>query len=421
MGQALRDLGGVFADGVRVLAAHWPQMVGIFLIGATVRMGVLWGAIEVSNHSPLAAVLMLPLAPLATLVSLVLMLRVTAETLPAFHDVFASMDRRERLRSNLAVAGQVIIPFLAVYSTQGLLTEDVHTWLFDTGVDEWFNEARPDFTRADYASGWGLVALVVGALVLRKLITVFGLTQRSLWLAFAAAYLEVTWLITLARSFETQLESWIEWVTSRKVINGLFNLWEGFLDALGQWAAFITVPLGWLASLLGQLGDLVIVPVAWLAIGASIYGAELAQARALTPDERLKRRLERVPGPVRKAVAQAAEPITSPIKEAATALGKIASAGLVPMVLFCVVFVVAGQLKVGVAALIRLVIGPRDYLLLYALTPHAMLLERLVYFTVSLVLVAAAVNRVVLSTRAQAAAASEEAAAPASAGVGVSD
>ena len=74
----LRDLGRILAeaahtfarfvvDAGRAIAAHWPQLVALFLAGWAGRMGFLWLATVVSDLSPTIAVLILPLAPMATL------------------------------------------------------------------------------------------------------------------------------------------------------------------------------------------------------------------------------------------------------------------------------------------------------------------------------------------------------------------
>ena len=113
---ALRSVGMLFADGARALAAHWPQLLVLFLLGWAGRMGVLWLATIVSDVSPTLAVLLLPFAPGATLLSLVFLLRAMAPTLSAFRDMWEPLPARQRLRDDLTVAGQVLIPFLAVYA-----------------------------------------------------------------------------------------------------------------------------------------------------------------------------------------------------------------------------------------------------------------------------------------------------------------
>ena len=56
---ALRGFGLLFRDAGRVLAAHWPQLLGLFLAGWSWRMAVLWLVVEISDWSPTVAVLLL--------------------------------------------------------------------------------------------------------------------------------------------------------------------------------------------------------------------------------------------------------------------------------------------------------------------------------------------------------------------------
>ena len=79
-------------------------------------MGVLWLATWVSDRSPTAAVLLVPLASLLTLIALVVMIRVAGEGLAAFPWAGASTGSANDWRSHWQVATAVLIPFLAVYS-----------------------------------------------------------------------------------------------------------------------------------------------------------------------------------------------------------------------------------------------------------------------------------------------------------------
>ena len=397
---ALTTFLGIFASGLRVLGAHWPQLVCLFLAGWAGRMGILWLAVLVSDVSPTAAVLMLPLAPMSTLVSLVLMLRVAAETLPAFRDLFEGGSRAERWRGNIGVAAQVLLPFLAVYASQGMLVADTHLFLHDATADEWMNTqlGELNFGRADYASGPYLIALIAIAIALRKVISLLELGKKAIAWSLVAAYLEVLWLVTLARSLTSQFDEVTAWVTSRRLVDQVLSWWAALVERLPHvWGLN---PIDLIGGLIAGAGDLVVVPVAWLAIGATVYGARLAGADFETP-EQVTGRLKRIPGPVRRVAAHTVEPVVTPVADALTAIRKIASAGVVPMVLFCLVFVVASQIKVGVAWLFRLLVGPRDPWVLYSVAPFSDMLQRLSYFVLALALLAAAVNAVVLGQRAQ--------------------
>lgn len=404
-----RALGGVLdilADGVRVLTAHWPQLVGLFLLGWAGRMAVLWMAVLVSDVSPTFAVLMLPLAPMCTLVSLVMMLRVAAETLPAFRDLFEGVDRAQRVRSGLQVVAQVLLPFLAVYASQGLLADDTRLFLYDSTADEWVNSGLGEwnFGRADYADGVALIAMIVVAIALRKAISLLQLGKRALVWSFIAAYLEVLWLVTLARSLQSQLQEITDWVTSRRIIDQLLQWWNALIESLPHIGGLTLIDF--IGGLLASAGNLVVVPVAWLAIGAAVYGAKLSGRDFETP-EQVTERLNRIPSTVRRVVAHTVEPVTSPVKDAWTALGKVATAGVVPMALFCLVFVIASQVKVGIAWVFHAAVGARDPWLVYALDPYSVMLQRLGYFVLSLALLSGAVNAVVLGQRDSAAKASD--------------
>lgn len=392
---ALRGLGRVLVDAVRVFVAHWPQLVTLYLLGAAGRLAFLWIAVEVSAVNATLARIILPLAPLATLISFVLMLRVTAETLPAFSDMFNALDRRERLKGDLTATVQVLVPFLAVYSSQGLLEEDVRLFSYDATIDDYLTSLDLITDRLNYDDGPVIAALVVGALVARKLITLFDLAQKSVLMRAFATYLEALWMVTLARVLTMRLDELAEWVKSREAVAWAMDAWDGVLAAWGGFGAWLLEAYGWITEAAAQLGGLVLVPVAWLAIGAAVYGAELKSGPELLPREEINRRLNSVPQPVRRAVGHVIEPVTSPVQDALSSLGKVASAGLAPMVLFCLVFVGANQLQVGAALLSRTMLGVRDSLEYTILSPYTTLVERSLYFIATVVLVSAAVNYVV--------------------------
>lgn len=399
---AARTLGRVFADGARVLGAHWPQLVALFLAGWAGRMGVLWLTTVVSDRSPTLAILIIPFAPLATLLSMVLMLRAMAPTLSSFASVVERVPARTRWIDDLTVAAQVLIPFLAVYASAGLLRQDVRVFLYDATADEWLNAniQSMDFGRGAYADGWLLALFIVVALVIRKAITLLDLAERHVaWAAFAT-YVEALWLMTIASAMSSELANLTEWVTSRRAVAGLLGWWEALVEAVRAWSSWATSIVDSISTLLGNLGSLVVLPVAWLAIGAAVYGHSL-KATELTVEthEDVARRIKKVPQPVRRALSHAVEPLTTPVQNTLGAIGKVASAGIVPMVLFCVVFVVVGQLEALVAEVMRRIIGPGDSLRQYALEPYSLMVERGFSFVVTLALLGAAVNIVVSSQR----------------------
>lgn len=401
-------------DGGRVLWRHWPQLVALFLIGWIGRMGFLWIATVVSDWNATVAVLILPLAPMSTLLSFVLMMRAMTPSLPAFQGMITASSPRQRWTEDLTVAGQVMIPFLAVYASAGLLRQDASVFLLDSTADESLNTVihELDWDRADYAPGLTIVAFIVIALIARKVISMLGLVKRHLAWAGIAAYIEVLWIMTLANALSTELESITQWVTSRRVIASIIDWWEAVSAGIREWSAPVGAVVDFVSTTLGNLGSVVVVPVAWLAIGAAIYGHQLQASKLAVPGhEEMSRRIKRVPNPVRRAVLQIGEPVVTPIQSAVKAIQKIAVAGIVPMVMFCIVFLVAGAVQSGVAVLMRAAIGPGSGLRQFALEPYTTMVERGVYFVLVLALLAAAVNVIVLAqrSRAEAEAVAEEA------------
>lgn len=403
--RSLWSLLDVIGSAARVLGAHWPALVGIFLAGWTGRLGFLWLAVFVSDYSPTAALFIVVLAPMATLLSLVLMMRATAPSLPAFADLFSGVSLQQRVRTDLEAAAQVLVPFVAVYASAGLLRADINVFLYDTTADELLNAAVPtmDLGRAVYAQGWALAALVLFALAARKIISLLALSKRSLAWAFAGVYLEVLWMMSLTAAFTAQVAQLTDWVLSRRLIAGLLDFWNQAVTTVESGTTWPSLIIESVASFLGSLGPVVAVPIAWLAIGVAIYGYKLKDIEwHFASHDAVTERLQRVPNPVKRVFSQVVEPVVTPITDTLGNIVKIARAGIVPMVLLCVVFVLANQVSVAAAWLVRLVRGPGGDLRNFALAPYGDLVERGAYFVVVVALLAAAVNAIVSTQRTEA-------------------
>lgn len=400
LSDAGRTLWRFVIGGARVLGAHWPELVGLFLVGWIGRMSFLWLATTVSDWSPTVAVLILPLAPFSTLLSFVLMLRAMVPTLPAFSGMFERRTARERWTEDFAVAGKVLLPFLAIYASAGLLKQDATVFLLDSAADEALNTTIQDIDwgRADYAPGLTIVAFIVIALVARKVIALLGLVNRHLAWAGVAAYIEILWIMTLANALNSQLEEIAAWATTRKISAPIIHWWEQLITTVREWSALADALLSMVVTVLGNLGAVVVVPVAWLAIGAAVYGHQLRSAELAVPGhEEMTKRLKKIPNPVKRVAAQITEPIVTPVQSALGAMKKIAVAGILPMVMFCIVFLAAGIVENGVALLLRELIGPGSGARQFALEPYTILIQRGVYFVLALALLAAAVNAIVMA------------------------
>lgn len=94
--------------------------------------------------------------------------------------------------------------------------------------------------------GVWIFVLIFGVLVLRKLISVTGLAEKSLAVAGFAAYLEALWLVTLVQAIAGQIRGLSEWIRDRAVIDAMLSSLDSLLTWLGSIGTAITNLFGWL-------------------------------------------------------------------------------------------------------------------------------------------------------------------------------
>jgi len=159
--------------------------------------------------------------------------------------------------------------------------------------------------------------------------------------------------------------------------------------------------VGFFATIIGQADAVIIVPMAWLTVGAIVYGRSLSQLKAEEPSERAKMwaaRMDKVPGPVRRISGEMFSGPIDRFKGLAGALKTFSRAGLAPMLLFCLVFVLAKQVETAVAWLLRWLIGPREPNFMEIITPYLDLAIKGAYTILMVSLLAAAVDRILRPT-----------------------
>lgn len=144
------------------------------------------------------------------------------------------------------------------------------------------------------------------------------------------------------------IDSVREWVQSRVVIRQVGATFDGIIMALGPVGSGIQVVIDQVTGIASSMGSLVIIPVAWIAVGATIYGSSLPSAKQMMTSEQMTQRLQRVPNPIRRVIAQVSEPVVNPFRNTARVIGRVATAGVIPMVLLCVIFAFTSQLCVWV-------------------------------------------------------------------------
>ncbi len=420
----LSDLFTVVVAGTRLWLRHWPVLLSIALLGAAGRTGAIWAATVISDHNNTLGVLVLVLAPLASVTAIVLMLYALRGSLPHIAAAAASsgsppggasgVARRPRRLVDL-LAG-VLVPFLAVYASYGLLKEDTDRYVNAAVADEFLNNANLlyhpataiDTDRFVFATGWTAVAIVAGALIFRfALDKIEGLKGRR-GLGFVGAYVEVLWLTTLAAHLTLYQDEVWSWAQSRRGVEMFAGWWLDLLDRLGPLANPVDYVTNWLFDLLGNFDAIVVVPVSWLTVGAVVYGYKLAEEPAEEPElskeeavERERQRLgvlARVPRPVRRWSGEVTSDLRERFAGLSAGLRQLAIAGLAPMLIFGLAFLASARLEDALNLLARILIGPQDLDTWLAFSPHVITVTRAVGLTVTMCLLAAAVDRVLAAT-----------------------
>ena len=407
-----RDLGAVVARGLRLWWRRWPLLLTIALLAVAGRHGAGWAAVNVATVNNTLGWAVLVLAPLSMVAGIVAMLHVLRPDLPALAQIGRTRAPDEPTsgheRTLLDVLASVFVPFLALYASYGLLAEDQARYL-NTAAYRAFREQisftgeRVDTSFAYVATGWGLVALVVVAVVLRWLLGRWEGRRHRRALGFAGAYVEAFWLLAVATSVTDLLDTGWTWVESRRAVAIVLEWWLDLLDALGPVAGPVDTVVDTVAGVLGNLDDLVVIPLAWLTVGAVVYGHKLADAPKRTGPKAWRR----LPAPVRRWTIEAAAPVIGDVRGRFTALvdglRRLAVAGLGPMLVFALAFLVATRLEEGIQVLARVVSGPQELDTWLAFAPMVGAVAPAVGRTGSMALLAAGVDRILAGQAATAA------------------
>jgi len=386
----VRDIPAVLLTAGRLTARHWPALLALAFLGTGLRAGVLWLAVIVSDQSSFAAQLILVLAPLGYLLPVIAMLYLCRGSLPnvtaldAIPGPEATTEKRERRLVDVSVS--MLVPFLAVYVSYGLLEEDRQRFINEAAFAEFnqFNLARPpDY---DFAGRVGIYApLTVLAIVLVSWLLRFALgrieqVSSFLALAFVGALVEVYYTSQVARRLTGIQTSAVDWVEQRRVASEVEGWYDGSVGQLGWLANPVDSVTTWLFAVLGSVDAVIVVPVAWLTVGAVVLGHKLSPPPAREPHPRW----QRVPPVVRSASSS----LLADLRERWSAfwggLRLLGAAGFAPMLAFGLAFLLVIRLPVLVSHLVRLLTGPVDTITWLAFSP----MERSLGMAVSMALTA---------------------------------
>lgn len=390
-----------------LLIRHFPQIVTLICLGLAGRQAVIWASVWISDYSSFAASLLMPLAPLCVMLAIIVCLWLLRPSLPFLAATFP--DRTQSpTRTRLLSAGGMLISFLTVYSTHGMLREDIDAFRRAATFDEYQNQYfEADFNRAFVHSTGALITLVVGTLVLRKIVGYFALAEKGLGFTYLSAYLEVLWMTTVSVFLTNQLSNVQEWALTRKSVYPAYQGYLNVKESVEENAGGFADVWQWLSDNLPTFNQLITIPIAWLTLGAVVFGTSLAakQAADSTPEAevrveqqgptrtRVRTRVKKAASDEAKhAVDEALQPVKGPLKTTWKSLKTLSRAGLIPMTIFCIVFMLATGLELGVVELGRAILGPQDTQVGYSLGAFVLIVARAVYLMAVVCLIASGLD-----------------------------
>ncbi|WP_213450901.1 hypothetical protein [Rhizomonospora bruguierae] len=386
---ALRDAGAVVLGAGRLFLRHWPVLFALVFAGMALRELAMEVAVRASAVHAVLGLFILVLAPIATLSALVLSLRVVRPSLPWLSR--ATEPGRTQL-GVLDQLGSVLVPFLAVYASYGYLKDDLSTYSYRVLEDALFGEGgvfdggHPDVLKRLPVSVPLMLAVVPVAFVLRWLLGRARRRDRTRWLGVLGAYVEAIWIVTFGGLVATYSGNLLDWARERRVVSWAQGTGTELLGALGPLTRTGERLVGWVGQLITSAEAVIVVPVAWLAVGAVVYGRRLAKDKAAQdrheasppavgseaapaaagPND-LTQEQQRVvdeppprPGPLRRTGRAVGGELRERFLPLIHGLRLLGRAGLRPMLLFCLVFLILQTATKWLWEVERFLIGPRD-------------------------------------------------------------
>ncbi|RCS63056.1 hypothetical protein [Microbacterium sp. JB110] len=397
-----RDVIGSVGTAGRLIGRHWPRMLTAALLGIAFRNAVIWGAVALSASVPWLAQVVLVLAPLGYLVPIVYMLRLCADDLPRLRAAIAAdapdsptEGRQQRL---IDVSVSVLVPFLAVYTAYDLLEEDRNRFVNAAAADELFNgfsapEGIDLLGRLQLNNPlWMILSLVAVALIVRWLLGRVERVWRFVGIAFLGAFIELFWTIYVSEQLQDGLRSAMNWLLDRTFVVAMIDWWDGLVDALGWLGIPLDFSVSWLVGLFGSIGPVIVVPIAWLVVASVVLG------HRLTPPERLdhpalRRATRSVPDRVKRVGSSLLSDIGGRWAAFFGGVGLVLRTGLVPILAFCIVFLIPNLVPTVVSWCARWLIGPTDAWTFLAFAPWETAIGLALQLVATAPIVAAALDR----------------------------
>lgn len=180
-------------------------------------------------------------------------------------------------------------------------------------------------------------------------------------------------MTTVSVFLTNKLSAVQDWALTRRSIAPAYRQYQEFVVQLEDSAGPLYDVWTWLGDTLPSLGQLVTVPIAWLTLGAVVFGTSLTAKEAASGETagdgdeddgatNMRGRVRAAArGEAKHAVEEAMQPVAGPLKTTWKGLKTLARAGLVPMVIFCIVFMLAVAVELGVVEIGRAIVGPQFF------------------------------------------------------------
>jgi hypothetical protein len=396
----VRDVPIVFLTAGRLLLRHWPALLTLALLGAAIRNAALWAAVQLSDVQGQLGQLMLVVAPLGYLLPIVAMLMVCRRSLPSLQVAgelveVAPTERRQLRLVDVAVS--VLLPFLVVYESYGLLSSDIERFRNLAAADEFFQQAAGPISY-DFQGRLGIYSLQVALAIVAVAWVArwaLGRIERAVGLyalAFVGAFVEVYYTAQLAGQSVVIRQRGEAWLRDRVAVRWLESAYDAVADALGPVAGAFRWLVDATQAAFGSFDAVVVVPVAWLTLGAVVLGYRLAeQVPVAAVDE--------------DAPAGLLRSILVDVRERFSALfgglRLLAAAGLAPMLVFSLLFLVVVRVPALLAYLVRGLVGPQPWDTSYAFDPALSAVGFALSMALTAPLLAAAVDWLIRTRTAQ--------------------
>jgi hypothetical protein len=244
----------------------WPWLVAIYLIGWFLRYWAVHLAIQLGlSHGDFWGSLILPLAPLARLLTYLAMFLVIRSAVPGLQRVETD---GQQAKGVFDVVMTALLPFLVIYAAWKLIVQDYYTYITSMShalVSDWKMDAAKAIFNAHVGPNlWGAILI---AFVLRQLMARFR-ERLPRWSLIIAAYLEVVWLYFAVKASTVVLFGSPKWIRERRIVVWLGNVRDMVFSHVA-WLAHWWNAAG---SVLGATASVLALALAWLAIGSVVYG-----------------------------------------------------------------------------------------------------------------------------------------------------